>query len=86
MTFRNKQNGYQIFWFSVVLSGANFIPLNKRECRYSFSLATVGSPYIYIYIFIYMRYKYKQYIVKHNSMILLRCISYIISFNDIFRL
>ena len=30
-------------------------------------------------------YKYKQYIVEHNSMILLRCISYIVSFNDMFR-
>ena len=25
-------------------------------------------------------YRYKQYIVKHNSMILLRCISYVVSF------
>jgi hypothetical protein len=28
----------------------------------------------------------KEYIVKHNSSILLRCISYIVSFNDMFRL
>ena len=32
------------------------------------------------------RYKYKQYTVEHNSMILLRSISYIVSFNDMFRL
>jgi hypothetical protein len=31
-------------------------------------------------------YRYKQHIVKHNSVILLRCISYIVSFNDMFRL
>jgi len=35
---------------------------------------------------IHRRYKYKQYIVKHKSMILLRYISYIFSFNDMFRL
>jgi len=31
-------------------------------------------------------YKPKPYIVKHNSMILLRCFSYIVSFNGMFRL
>ena len=31
-------------------------------------------------------YKYRQNMVKHNSVILLRCISYIVSFNDMFRL
>ena len=31
-------------------------------------------------------YRYEQYIVKHNSVILLRCISYIVSLNDMFRL
>jgi hypothetical protein len=31
-------------------------------------------------------YKYKQYVVKINSVILLRCISYIVSFNNTFRL
>jgi len=32
-------------------------------------------------------YKYKKiYSVKHNSVILLRCSSYIVSFNDMFRL
>jgi hypothetical protein len=29
-------------------------------------------------------YRYKQYIVKHNSLILLRCASYIVSFNGMF--
>jgi len=32
------------------------------------------------------RYKYKPYIVKNNSMILFRCISYTVSFSDMFRL
>jgi len=31
-------------------------------------------------------YRYKQYTVKHNSMIVVRRISYIVSFNDMFRL
>jgi len=31
-------------------------------------------------------YRYKQYAIKHNSMILLRCISYTVLFNDMFRL
>jgi hypothetical protein len=38
------------------------------------------------YDYLSYSYKYKQYIVKHNSVILLRCISYIVSFSDMFRI
>ena len=31
MTFHNKQNGYQIFWFSEVLSGTNFLLYIKEN-------------------------------------------------------
>jgi hypothetical protein len=37
-------------------------------------------------VFTAIGYRYKQYTDKHKSMILLRCISYIVSFNDMFPL